>query len=48
MNKISNNKFIDYLSPDIELVEVIVEQGFGDSNGQLPEYKEDDDEIILG
>ena len=34
-----------YLAPEFEVVAVEVEQGF--SGSQLPEYKEDDDHIIL-
>ena len=36
----------DYLVPEFEVVAVEVEQGF--SGSQLPEYKEDDDHIVLG
>ena len=35
-----------YLAPEFEVVAVEVEQGF--SGSQLPEYKEDDDHIVLG
>ncbi|MBO5855041.1 MAG: hypothetical protein J6Q62_00070 [Alistipes sp.] len=38
----------DYLTPEIEVLYIVVEQGFVGSTGQLPEYEEDDDEIILG
>lgn len=38
----------DYLAPEIEALYIVVEQGFVGSTGQLPEYEEDDDEIILG
>ncbi len=37
-----------YLAPEIEVLYIALEQGFAGSTGQLPEYKEDDDEIILG
>ena len=37
-----------YLAPEIAVLYIVVEQGFVDSTGQLPEYEEDDDEIILG
>ena len=37
-----------YLTPEIEVLYIVVEQGFVGSTGQLPEYEEDDDEIILG
>ena len=37
-----------YLAPEIEVLYIVVEQGFVGSTGQLPEYEEDDDEIILG
>ena len=36
----------EYLAPEFEVVAVEVEQGF--SGSQLPEYKEDDDHIVLG
>ena len=35
-----------YLAPEFEVVAVEVEQGY--SGSQLPEYKEDDDHIVLG
>ena len=38
----------DYPIPEIELLEIIVEHGFGGSGGQLPGYEEDEDVIILG
>lgn len=41
-----HNKQDEYLAPEFEVVAVEVEQGFSDS--QLPEYKEDDDHIVLG
>ena len=37
-----------YLAPEIEVLYIVVEQGFVGSTGQLPEYEEDDDEIVLG
>ncbi|MBR4027982.1 MAG: hypothetical protein IKJ08_00135 [Alistipes sp.] len=37
----------DYLTPEVEVVEFIVERGFGESGGTTPEYKEDDDIIII-
>ena len=40
-----------YLAPEVEVIEVDVEQGFGGSGGddsQLPSYKEDGDDIVLG
>jgi hypothetical protein len=37
-----------YFAPEIEVLYIVVEQGFVGSTGQLPEYEEDDDEIILG
>lgn len=40
-----HNKQEEYLAPEFEVVAVEVEQGF--SGSQLPEYKEDDDHIIL-
>lgn len=41
-----HNKQEEYLAPEFEVVAVEVEQGF--SGSQLPEYKEDDDHIVLG
>ena len=38
----------DYFTPEIAVLYIAVEQGFVGSTGQLPEYEEDDDEIILG
>ena len=37
-----------YLAPEVDVVEIAVEQGFSGSVGQLPEYKEDDDVIVIG
>lgn len=37
-----------YLAPEVEVIEAIVEQGFEGSGGQLPDYEEDDDVIIIG
>ena len=45
------NKEITYATPEVEVIEVDVEQGFGGSGGddsQLPSYKEDGDDIVLG
>lgn len=42
------NTLLEYLAPDVEVVEAIVEQGFEGSGGQLPDYEEDDDVIIIG
>lgn len=44
----TKHKQRDYLAPEIEMLDIDVEQGFSDSGGQLPEYEEDDDVIILG
>ena len=44
----TNHKQRDYLAPEFDVLEIEVEQGFGGSGGQLPEYEEDDDVIILG
>jgi hypothetical protein len=38
----------EYLAPGIEMLEILVEQVIAVSGGQLPEYEEDDDIIILG
>ena len=38
----------EYLVPDIEVLQIVVEKGFTGSSGQLPEYEEDDDVIVLG
>ena len=45
MNK---SKLRCYLSPEMEVNYVVVEQGFSLSTSQLPNYKEDDDIIIIG
>ncbi len=37
-----------YSAPVVEFYSMQVEQGFAASGGQLPEYKEDDDVIIIG
>ena len=37
-----------YNAPVVEYYSMQVEQGFATSGGQLPEYKEDDDVIIIG
>ena len=37
-----------YGAPTVEYYSIEVEFGFAISNGQLPEYKEDDDIIIIG
>ncbi len=40
-----------YLTPELKVLEVAVEHGFGGSGGddsQLPSYKEDGDDIVLG
>ena len=39
---------IDYLTPEVVVMEFIVERGFGDSGSTTPEYKEDDDVITIG
>ena len=33
-----------YLAPEVDVLEISVEQGFSGSGGQLPEYEEDDEE----
>ena len=37
-----------YLAPEIDILTIAVEEGFSGSSGQLPEYEEDDDVIIIG
>ena len=37
-----------YSAPAVEYYSIQVELGFATSSGQLPEYKEDDDIIIIG
>lgn len=37
-----------YLAPEVDVLEIAVEQGFSASGGQLPEYKDDDDVIVIG
>lgn len=44
----TKHKQRDYLAPEIEMLYIGVEQGFSGSVGQLPDYEEDDDVIILG
>lgn len=46
--RMQSNQSRDYLTPEIEMLDIDVEQGFSGSGGQLPEYEEDDDVIILG
>ena len=41
-------KNLGYLAPKIEVETIEVEKGFSVSIPQLPEYKEDDDVIIIG
>ena len=37
-----------YLAPKMDILTFAVEEGFSGSGGQLPEYEEDDDVIIIG
>lgn len=37
-----------YLAPEVDVLEIAVEQGFSSSMGQLPEYNDDDDVIVIG
>lgn len=46
--RMKTNEQSGYLIPEIEVLYIALEQGFAGSTGQLPEYEEDDDEIILG
>lgn len=46
--KTMNSFFKDYLAPEIEVDNFIVEQGFTISDSTLPDYKEDGDVIIIG
>jgi hypothetical protein len=41
-------KFQSYLAPIVEMQFVVAERGYIGSVNQLPEYKEDDDTIIIG
>ncbi len=43
-----NFEHLYYLAPEVEIIEVAVEYGFEGSRGQLPDYEEDDDVIIIG
>ena len=45
MNK---SKLRCYLTPEIEALSIYTEKGFSASCSQLPQYKEDDDVIIIG
>lgn len=38
----------EYIAPSVDILEIVVEQILAVSGGQLPEYEEDDDIIILG
>ena len=49
----NQNKQKEYLAPEVEVLETVVELGFvgsggGSSDSQLPEYDEDDDVITIG
>ena len=37
-----------YLAPEIEVLSIYAERGFSASSPQLPQYKEDDDVIVIG
>lgn len=37
-----------YLAPEVDVLEIAVEEGFIGSTGQLPEYEEDEDVIEIG
>ncbi len=39
---------IDYLTPEVEVIAVAVEEGICNSGSTTPEYKEDDDVIVIG
>lgn len=45
MTKLTKN---DYLTPEVEVIAVAVEEGICNSGSTTPEYKEDDDVIIIG
>ena len=45
MKKITKN---DYLTPAVEVIAVAFEQGICSSGSTTPEYKEDDDVIVIG
>lgn len=38
----------NYLTPEVEIITVAVEEGICNSGSTTPEYKEDDDVIIIG
>ena len=37
-----------YLTPEVDVLEIAVEEGFFGSVGQLPEYDDDDEVIEIG
>lgn len=45
MTKLTKN---DYLTPEVEVITVAVEEGICNSGSTTPEYKEDDDVIVIG
>lgn len=45
MTKLTKN---DYLTPEVEVIAVAVEEGICNSGSTTPEYKEDDDVIVIG
>ncbi|MBQ5738063.1 MAG: hypothetical protein IIV55_03350 [Alistipes sp.] len=45
----TSTKHTNYITPDVEVITVSVEQGYSLSEGSTtPEYKEDDDIIVIG
>ena len=42
------NNMNSYLVPEVEVENFTVEQGFAISDSTLPDYREDDDVIIIG
>lgn len=38
----------DYLTPEVEIIAVAVEEGICSSGSTTPDYKEDDDVIVIG
>ena len=44
----SIDQHIEYITPHVEVVMIAIENGYAGSGGQLPEYDEDGDVIVIG
>jgi hypothetical protein len=42
------NNMYSYLTPEVEMENFTVEQGFAISDSTLPDYREDDEVITIG